>query len=60
MLLDLGRNDVGRIAEPGSIELPDVMAIERYSHVMHISAVCVLPLAAGCSRSADNGEAASR
>ena len=37
MLVDLGRNDVGRVAQYGSIELPDVMVIERYSHVMHIS-----------------------
>jgi anthranilate synthase component 1 len=37
MLVDLGRNDVGRVAEYGSIELPDVMVVERYSHVMHIS-----------------------
>ncbi|QYK47779.1 MAG: anthranilate synthase component I [Phycisphaeraceae bacterium] len=37
MLVDLGRNDVGRVAVPGSIELQAVMEIERYSHVMHIS-----------------------
>lgn len=37
MLVDLGRNDVGRVAQYGSIELSDVMSIERYSHVMHIS-----------------------
>lgn len=37
MLVDLGRNDVGRVAEPGSVELTDVMTVERYSHVMHIS-----------------------
>jgi len=37
MLVDLGRNDVGRVARPGSIRLPGVMEIERYSHVMHIS-----------------------
>ncbi|WP_432799893.1 anthranilate synthase component I [Poriferisphaera sp. WC338] len=37
MLVDLGRNDVGRIAEAGSVELPAVLEIERYSHVMHIS-----------------------
>ncbi|GAB4385643.1 MAG: anthranilate synthase component I [Phycisphaerales bacterium] len=37
MLVDLGRNDVGRVARPGSIRLDKVMAIERYSHVMHIS-----------------------
>jgi anthranilate synthase component 1 len=37
MLVDLGRNDIGRVAEYGSVELSDVMVIERYSHVMHIS-----------------------
>lgn len=37
MLVDLGRNDVGRVAEPGTIEIPAIMEIERYSHVMHIS-----------------------
>ncbi len=36
MLVDLARNDVGRVAEPKSIQLSDVMTIERYSHVMHI------------------------
>ncbi len=36
MLLDLGRNDVGRVAETGSVEVTDKFAIERYSHVMHI------------------------
>jgi anthranilate synthase component 1 len=36
MLIDLGRNDVGRIAETGSVALTDKMVIERYSHVMHI------------------------
>ena len=37
MLIDLGRNDVGRVSQIGSVELTDVMAIERYSHVMHIT-----------------------
>jgi anthranilate synthase component 1 len=37
MLVDLGRNDVGRVAQYGSVELSDVMVIERYSHVMHIT-----------------------
>ncbi|MFG0258442.1 MAG: anthranilate synthase component I [Phycisphaerales bacterium JB043] len=37
MLVDLGRNDVGKVASPNTIELPAVMEIERYSHVMHIS-----------------------
>lgn len=36
MLIDLGRNDVGRIADTGSVKLTDQMIIERYSHVMHI------------------------
>jgi anthranilate synthase component 1 len=36
MLVDLGRNDLGRICEPGSVEVIDFMHIERYSHVMHI------------------------
>jgi anthranilate synthase component 1 len=37
MLVDLGRNDVGRVARYGSVQLNDVMVIERYSHVMHIT-----------------------
>ncbi|MEM7314149.1 MAG: anthranilate synthase component I [Planctomycetota bacterium] len=37
MLVDLGRNDVGRVARFGTVELTDVMTIERYSHVMHIT-----------------------
>ena len=41
MLIDLGRNDIGRIAKIGSVELTEKMIIERYSHVMHIvSNVC--------------------
>ncbi|MBU0676144.1 MAG: anthranilate synthase component I [Proteobacteria bacterium] len=36
MLVDLGRNDVGRVAGPGQVETRDLMVIERYSHVMHI------------------------
>ncbi len=36
MLIDLGRNDIGRVAEIGSVELIEKMIIERYSHVMHI------------------------
>jgi len=37
MLVDLGRNDVGRVAEYSTVEISDVMVIERYSHVMHIT-----------------------
>jgi anthranilate synthase component 1 len=36
MLLDLGRNDVGRVAKPGSVKVTERFTIERYSHVMHI------------------------
>ncbi|MGQ9426237.1 anthranilate synthase component I [Gilvimarinus sp. F26214L] len=37
MLIDLGRNDVGRVAEIGSVEVTEKMVVERYSHVMHIT-----------------------
>ena len=37
MLLDLGRNDVGRVAKIGTVKVTEKMVIERYSHVMHIS-----------------------
>jgi len=36
MLVDLGRNDLGRIAAPGSVQVRDFMKVERYSHVMHL------------------------
>ena len=36
MLLDLGRNDVGRVSEPGTVCATEIMEIERYSHVMHL------------------------
>jgi anthranilate synthase component 1 len=36
MLLDLGRNDVGRVSKPGSVRVPRFMEIDRYSHVMHL------------------------
>ncbi|MFP4144662.1 MAG: anthranilate synthase component I [Phycisphaeraceae bacterium] len=49
MLVDLGRNDVGRVSEPGSVALPEVLAIERYSHVMHISSTVTGTLKEGLS-----------
>src|SRR5699024_11760282 len=36
MLIDLGRNDIARIARPGTVRLTERMVIERYSHVMHL------------------------
>lgn len=47
MLVDLGRNDVGRVCEYRSVELSDVMTIERYSHVMHITSNVTGKLAKG-------------
>ena len=47
MLIDLGRNDVGRVAAIGSVELSDVMTIERYSHVMHLTSNVTGRLAPG-------------
>jgi anthranilate synthase component 1 len=47
MLVDLGRNDVGRVAKYGTVQLSDVMVIERYSHVMHITSNVTGELAPG-------------
>ncbi len=47
MLVDLGRNDVGRVAEFATVQLSDVMKVERYSHVMHITSNVTGRLSAG-------------
>ena len=48
MLVDLGRNDLGRVAAPGSVEVRRFMNVERYSHVMHIVSDVEAQLADGC------------
>ncbi|HEX2253205.1 MAG TPA: chorismate-binding protein [Thermoanaerobaculia bacterium] len=47
MLVDLGRNDLGRVAVPGSVAVADFMAVERYSHVMHMVSSVEAELAPG-------------
>ncbi len=47
MLVDLGRNDLGRIAVPGSVEVEKFMEVERFSHVMHITSYVKAQLAEG-------------
>ena len=47
MLIDLGRNDVGRVAEIGSVKLTEKMVVERFSHVMHITSNVTGQLKAG-------------
>lgn len=47
MLVDLGRNDLGRVCAPGSVEVVQFMELERYSHVMHLVSTVVGEVAAG-------------
>ncbi|MHB8472436.1 MAG: anthranilate synthase component I [Gammaproteobacteria bacterium] len=49
MLIDLGRNDIGRVCETGSVRVTEQMSIERYSHVMHIVSNVTGQLRAGLS-----------
>jgi anthranilate synthase component 1 len=50
MLVDLGRNDLGRVADYGSVEVTDLMIIERYSHVMHLVSAIKARLKVGKDR----------
>jgi anthranilate synthase component 1 len=50
MLVDLARNDIGRVSEPGSVRVPQFMGLERYSHVMHMVSVVEGQLARGLDR----------
>jgi anthranilate synthase component 1 len=47
LLVDLGRNDVGRVARPGTVQISDLMTVEHYSHVMHLSSTVGGDLAEG-------------
>ena len=47
MLVDLGRNDLGRVCTPGTVDVVDFMSVERYSHVMHIVSTVVGRVAPG-------------
>ena len=48
MLVDLGRNDLGRVAQTGTVNVTDLMIVERYSHVMHIVSNITCKLKQGC------------
>jgi anthranilate synthase component 1 len=50
MLVDLGRNDLGRVCEYGTVRVPTYMTLERYSHVMHLVSVVEGTLADDCDR----------
>jgi anthranilate synthase component I len=49
MLVDLARNDVGKVATRGSVQIGDLLTVERYSHVMHLSSTVTGTLAPGCT-----------
>ncbi len=49
MLVDLGRNDLGRVCRPGSVEVVEFMKVRRYSHIMHLEAAVVGELSPGRS-----------
>ncbi|CCG03181.1 anthranilate synthase component I [Blastococcus saxobsidens] len=48
MLVDLARNDLGRVCVPGSVEVPDFMRVEHYSHVMHLVSTVAGQVSPGC------------
>jgi len=50
MLVDLGRNDIGRVSEPGTVKVSQLMGVERYSHVMHLVSHVQGRLGAGLSQ----------
>jgi anthranilate synthase component 1 len=48
MLVDLGRNDLGRVCSPGAVDVPEFMKVQRFSHVMHLVSRVTGSLADGC------------
>src|SRR6185369_8126985 len=60
MLVDLGRNDLGRVADYGSVEVTDLMIVERYSHVMHLVSSIKARLRPGMDRFDDSGDGNNR
>ena len=60
MLVDLGRNDIGRVGDYGSVRVPQYMALERYSHVMHLVSRVEGQLADGQRSARRAGRRASR
>jgi anthranilate synthase component I len=49
MLVDLGRNDLGRVCEPGTVEVVEFMEVRRYSHIMHLESTVTGTIADDCS-----------
>jgi anthranilate synthase component 1 len=49
MLVDLGRNDLGRVCEPGTVEVVEFMEVRRYSHIMHLESTVTGTIAAECT-----------
>ena len=49
MLVDLGRNDLGRVCEPGTVEVVEFMEIRRYSHIMHLESTVTGTIAENCT-----------
>jgi anthranilate synthase component 1 len=49
MLVDLGRNDLGRVCEPGTVEVVEFMEVRRYSHIMHLESTVTGTIAEDCS-----------
>jgi anthranilate synthase component 1 len=49
MLVDLGRNDLGRVCQPGTVEVVEFMEVRRYSHIMHLESTVTGTIASDCT-----------